>query len=111
MTATEYQYTLQDTDIDELQQWAPKVEDKLKQIAGVEDVASDLQLSSPQLRIDIDRDLASRVGIDPNAVETALYDAFGQRYLTELYGQLNTYHILMELKPEYQKDVSALSRI
>jgi hydrophobe/amphiphile efflux-1 (HAE1) family protein len=111
LTATQYQYTLQDNDLAELQQWAPRVEDKLKTIPGIEDVASDLQLASAQLRIDINRDLASRVGVDPTAVETALYDAFGQRYVTQLYGALNTYHVVMELEPQYQNDTSALSRI
>ena len=111
LTATEYQYTLQDTDLAELQQWAPKVEDKLKTIPGIEDVASDMQLASPQLKIDINRDLATRVGVNPGTIETTLYDAFGQRYVTEVYGNLNTYHVVMELEPQYQKDISALSRL
>jgi hydrophobe/amphiphile efflux-1 (HAE1) family protein len=111
LTQTLYQYTLQDVDLAELQQWAPKVEAKLKTIPGLEDVASDLQLASPQLKIEIDRDLASRLGVNPNVVENTLYDAFGQRYLTEVYGQLNTYHVVLEVAPAYQQDTSALSRI
>jgi hydrophobe/amphiphile efflux-1 (HAE1) family protein len=111
LTATEYQYTLQDIDLGELQRWAPKVESKLKTIPGIEDVASDLQLQSPQLQIDINRDLASRLGVNPNSIEATLYDAFGQRYVTEVYGNLNTYHVLLELEPQYQNDISALSRI
>jgi multidrug efflux pump subunit AcrB len=111
LTKTEYQYTLQDIDLDELQQWAPKVEAKLKTTPGLEDVASDLQLASPQLKIVIDRDLASRLGVNPNTIETTLYDAFGQRYVTQIYGQLNTYHVVLEVAPAYQKDISALSRI
>ncbi|MGC1890049.1 MAG: efflux RND transporter permease subunit [Stellaceae bacterium] len=111
LTKTEYQYTLQDIDLDELQQWAPKVEAKLKTLPGLEDVTSDLQLASPQLKIQIDRDLASRLGVNPNVIETTLYDAFGQRYVTQVYGQLNTYHVVLEVEPAYQKDISALSRI
>jgi hydrophobe/amphiphile efflux-1 (HAE1) family protein len=111
LSRTEYQYTLQDIDLAELQQWAPKVEDKLKTIPGLQDVASDLELAAPQLKIEINRDLASRLGVNPSLIESTLYDAFGQRYVTEIYGQLNTYHVVMEVAPAYQQDISALSRI
>jgi hydrophobe/amphiphile efflux-1 (HAE1) family protein len=111
LSRTQYQYTLQDIDLAELQQWAPKVEAKLKTIPGLEDVTSDLELASPQLKIEIDRDLAARLGVNPNVIESTLYDAFGQRYVTQIYGQLNTYHIVLEVAPAYQQDVSALSRI
>jgi hydrophobe/amphiphile efflux-1 (HAE1) family protein len=111
LSRTEYQYTLQDIDMDELRQWAPRMEQKLKSLPGLQDVASDLEQQSPQLMIRINRDLASRLGVNPGAIESTLYDAFGQRYVTEIYGSLNTYHAVMEVAPAYQTDISALSRL
>jgi multidrug efflux pump subunit AcrB len=95
----------------ELQEWAPKLEAKLKTLPGLQDVASDLERTSPQLMIRINRDLASRLGVNPSVIESTLYDAFGQRYVTEIYAPLNTYHVVMEVAPAYQRDVSALSRL
>lgn len=63
------------------------------------------------MTIRINRDLATRLGISPSLIEGALYGAFGQRYVTQIYGTLNTYHVVMELQPQYQEDVSALSRL
>ncbi len=111
LSRTQYQYTLQDTNMQELYEWAPKVEEKLKAVAGLQDVASDLQQSSPQLMIQINRDTAARLGVNPSLIESTLYSAFGQRFVTQIYGTLNTYHIVMEVAPAYQEDVSALSRI
>jgi hydrophobe/amphiphile efflux-1 (HAE1) family protein len=111
LAATQYQYTLQDTDIGELNTWAPKLEARLRDTPGLVDVASDQQLSSPQLRVDIDRDAASRLGVTPQAIEQTLYYAFGQPYVTQLYGPENTYHVIMEVAPQYSQDPSALSRI
>jgi multidrug efflux pump subunit AcrB len=111
LSRTEYQYTLQDVDIAELQEWAPKLEAKLKTLPGLQDVASDLEHTSPQLMIRINRDLASRLGINPSTIESTLYDAFGQRYVTQIYAPLNTYRVVMEVAPAYQEDVSALSRL
>jgi multidrug efflux pump subunit AcrB len=111
LSRTEYQYTLQDIDMTELQEWAPKLETKLKTLPGLQDVASDLERTSPQLMIRINRDLASRLGVNPSVIESTLYDAFGQRYVTEIYAPLNTYHVVMEVMPAYQDDISALSRI
>jgi len=111
LSRTQYQYTLQDTNMRELYEWAPKLEAKLKTVAGLQDVASDLQQSSPQLSIQINRDIASRLGVNPNLIESTLYSAFGQRFVTQIYGTLNTYHVVLEVMPAYQEDVSALSRI
>ena len=111
LSRTQYQYTLQDANMQELYEWAPKVEAKLKAVAGLQDVASDLQQSSPQLMIQIDRDMATRLGVNPNLIESTLYGAFGQRYVTQIYATLNTYHVVLEVAPAYQEDVSALSRI
>ncbi|MBO0738218.1 MAG: efflux RND transporter permease subunit [Alphaproteobacteria bacterium] len=111
LSRTQYQYTLQDVDVGELREWAPKLEAKLKTIPGLRDVASDLEHTGPQLMIRINRDLASRLGVNPNLIESTLYDAFGQRYVSEIYGTLNTYHVVLEVAPEYQQDLSALSRL
>jgi hydrophobe/amphiphile efflux-1 (HAE1) family protein len=111
LSRTQYQYTLQDTDFDELNLWAPKVLEKLKSVPGLRDVASDQQTGSPQLKIDINRDAAARVGVDVATIEQTLYDAFGQPQITTLYAPLNTYHVILEVSPQYQRDVSALSRL
>jgi hydrophobe/amphiphile efflux-1 (HAE1) family protein len=111
LARTQYQYTLQDTNLDELDQWAPKMLAKLKSLHGLQDVASDQQTGSPQLMIDIDRDAASRLGVNITTIEQTLYDAFGQPFVTQLYAPLNTYHVVLEVAPQYQQDVSALSRL
>jgi hydrophobe/amphiphile efflux-1 (HAE1) family protein len=111
LARTQYQYTLQDTNLDELDQWAPKMLAKLKSLPGLQDVASDQQTGSPQLMIDIDRDAASRLGVNITTIEQTLYDAFGQPFVTQLYAPLNTYHVVLEVAPQYQRDVSALSRL
>jgi hydrophobe/amphiphile efflux-1 (HAE1) family protein len=111
LSRTEYQYTLQDIDMGELDKWAPKLEAKLKTLPGLQDVASDLERTSPQLEIRINRDRAARLGVNTSAIESTLYDAFGQGYVTQLYAPLNTYHVVMEVAPQYQMDLSALSRL
>jgi hydrophobe/amphiphile efflux-1 (HAE1) family protein len=111
LARTQYQYTLQDTNLDELDQWAPKMLAKLKSLHGLQDVASDQQTGSPQLMIDIDRDAAARLGVNVTTIEQTLYDAFGQPFVTQLYAPLNTYHVILEVEPQYQQDVSALSRL
>jgi multidrug efflux pump subunit AcrB len=100
LARTQYQYTLQDTNLDELDQWAPQMLAKLKSIHGLQDVASDQQTGSPQLMIDIDRDAASRLGVNVTTIEQTLYDAFGQPFVTQLYAPLNTYHVVLEVAPQ-----------
>src|SRR5205823_1830012 len=92
LSRTQYQYTLQGANLDELYAWAPKMEEKLKTIPGLQDIASDLQQASPQLMIEINRDTAAQLGVNPSAIESTLYGAFGQRYVTQIYAPLNTYH-------------------
>ncbi|MBV8888883.1 MAG: efflux RND transporter permease subunit [Alphaproteobacteria bacterium] len=111
LSRTQYQYTLQDIDMQELDAWAPKMEAKMKTLPGLEDVASDLEQTSPQMMIRINRDVASRLGVNPSLIESTLYDAFGQRYVTQIYAPLNTYHVVMEVAPQYQQDSSALTRL
>ncbi len=106
-----YQFTLQDTDTDELYRWAPIFEDKVRQLAGVEDVSSDLQIKNPQIRINMDRDKISALGLNVNQVETALYNAYGTRQVSQIYAPNNQYQVVLQVAPEFQKDPAALSML
>ena len=111
LARTQYQYTLQDVNIDELNTWAPKMLATLRTLPGLQDVATDQSTGAVQLMIKINRDSAARLGVNVTTIQQTLYDAFGQPYITQLYGPLNTYHVLLEVAPRYQTDVSALTRI
>jgi hydrophobe/amphiphile efflux-1 (HAE1) family protein len=111
ISRTQYQYTLQDTDMNELNHWAPILLAKLKTSPLLQDVASDQQTGSLQLMIDIDRDAAARLGVNVATIQQTLADAFGQPYVTQIYAPLNTYHIVIEVEPRFQQDVSALTRL
>jgi HAE1 family hydrophobic/amphiphilic exporter-1 len=89
MTATEYQYTLTDIDGNELNKWAPIIQNALAKLPQITDLASDQQSAAPQLTLEINRDTASRLGIDAAAIDSVLYDAFGQRPISQLYTNLN----------------------
>jgi HAE1 family hydrophobic/amphiphilic exporter-1 len=108
---TQYQYTLQDSDISELNEWAPKMLTALQKLPTLRDVASDQQTSSGMLSMTIDRDQASRFGIQPAAVDQALYDAFGQRQAAQFFTQANSYHVVMEITPSLQGDPESLKKI
>jgi hydrophobic/amphiphilic exporter-1 (mainly G- bacteria), HAE1 family len=108
---TQYQYTLQDSDINELNDWAPKMLDALKNLPTLRDVASDQQTSSGMLSLEIDRDQASRFGIQPAAVDQALYDAFGQRQAAQYFTQANSYHVILEITPSLQSDPDSLKKL
>jgi hydrophobic/amphiphilic exporter-1 (mainly G- bacteria), HAE1 family len=108
---TQYQYTLQDSDISELNEWAPKMLEALQKLPTLRDVASDQQTSSGMLSMTIDRDQASRFGIQPAAVDQALYDAFGQRQAAQYFTQANSYHVVMEITPSLQGDPESLKKI
>jgi HAE1 family hydrophobic/amphiphilic exporter-1 len=110
-TRTQYQYTLQDSDINELNDWAPKVLTELKKLPMMRDVASDQQTSSGMLSITIDRDQAARFGIQPAAVDQALYDAFGQRQAAQFFTQANSYHVVLEITPALQSDPASLEKL
>ncbi len=106
-----YQFTLQDTDTAVLYRSAPLLEDKIKQIAGVEDVNSDLRLNNPQVKLDLDRDRISSLGLTVNQVETALYNAYGTRQVSQIYAPNNQYQVIMGVAPEFQRDPAALSML
>ncbi len=106
-----FQYTLQDTNIDELNEWSQKLLDKLKTVPQLADVTSDLLANAPRLQITINRDQASRFGISPQTIDDTLNDAFGQRQITQYFTQLKTYFLVLEILPELQKDLSTLDRL
>jgi HAE1 family hydrophobic/amphiphilic exporter-1 len=108
---TQYQYTLQDADIGELNEWAPKVLDKLKGIPVLRDVATDQQNAGSTLTLTIDRDQASRYGIQPSLIDATLNNAFGQRQVAQYFTQLNSYHVVLEILPELQGDTGTLDRL
>ena len=111
LTKSQYQYTLQDADAEELYQWAPLIEEKIRGLAGFQDVTSDLQIKNPQVLLDIDRDKASSLGVTAQQIENALYDAYGQRQVSTIYTPTNEYWVILELLPKYQLDPSALSML
>ena len=106
-----YQYTLYGTDLEELYRVTPPMLDRVREIPGVIDVNTDLQITSPQLLIDIDRDKASSLGLNVQQVEDSLYSAFGQRQVSTIYTSTNQYSVILELDPKFQRDPSALSML
>jgi len=111
LTKSAYQYTMQDTDTEELYKWAPLVEAKLRELPGLVDVTSDLQITQPQVTVKIDRNKASALGVSAQAIENTLYDAYGSRQVSTIYAPTNQYWVVMELEPRYQADPSALSML
>jgi multidrug efflux pump subunit AcrB len=111
LTATQYQYTLADIDATELNKWAPIIQNALSKLPQITDLASDQQSAAPQLTLEINRDSASRLGIDAAQIDSVLYDAFGQRPISQLYTSLNQYFVIMEVKPGFQLGPDALRRI
>ena len=110
-TRTQYQYTLQDSDIDELDEWAPKLLAQLQKLPQLRDSASDQQTDSTMLALTIDRDQAARFGIQPALIDQTLDDAFGQRHVTQYFTQLNSYHVILEVLPALQSDPQTLSKL
>jgi hydrophobic/amphiphilic exporter-1 (mainly G- bacteria), HAE1 family len=104
-----YQYTLQGPDLDELYQWAPVMEKRMAQLDGLQDVTSDLLISSPQARVEIDRDKAQALGVSASQIENALYDAYGTRQVSTIYTPVNQYWVILELESRFQRDPEALS--
>jgi len=111
LTKAVYQYTLQDADLQELYQWAPRLYDRLRQLPGLQDVNSDLQITSPQIVIDIDRDKASALGVTADQIEGALGAAYGSKQVSTIYTPTNQYWVILEVDPQYQLDASALARL
>jgi multidrug efflux pump len=111
MGNAQYQYTLQGDNTDELLQWAPRVQQKLRTLKQLVDVNSDQQNKGLQSSLVIDRTTAARMGITPQAIDNILYDAFGQRQVSTMYEQLNQYHVVMEVEPQFWQNPDGLKYI
>ena len=110
-TRTQFEYTLQDANLSELNEWAPKILGKMKTLPELRDVATDQQTEGTTLTLTIDRDTASRFGIQPQLIDDTLYDAFGQRQVTQYFTQLNSYHVILEILPELQGKLDTLEKL
>jgi len=111
VSRTQYQYTLEDPDANELNDWTNRFVTKLKQLPELEDVATDQQPGGLAVSIVIDRITASRLGIVPTTIDNTLYDAFGQRQINTMYTQLNQYHVILEAEPQFQLDPNKLNKL
>jgi multidrug efflux pump len=111
ISRTQYQYTLEAADGALLEEWVPKLMQRLSALPELTDIASDLQNQGLQAYVDIDRDSAGRLGITPAAIDTALYNAFGQRLISTIYTQATQYRVVLEVKPEFRGGPDALKDI
>ncbi|MDM0080166.1 efflux RND transporter permease subunit [Variovorax sp. J31P179] len=108
---TQYQYTLTDTDLNQLNTWAPKVLAQLRELPQLTDVTSDQQNAAPTAQVTIDRQRASSYGITPAMIDAVIYDAIGQRQVAQYFTQLNSYNVVLEVTPELQRDPSLFDRL
>ncbi len=111
LTKSQYQFTLQSPNTNELYQYAPQLEQRLRGLPQLQDVTSDLQIKNPQVTVNIDRDKAAALNVDPRTLEDALYSAYGSRQISTIYAPNNQYKVIMELEPQYQLDPSALGML
>ncbi|MFN6464791.1 MAG: efflux RND transporter permease subunit [Nostoc sp. DedVER02] len=107
-TKAQYQFTLQSPNIQELYQYAPALEEKLRSLSDLQDVNSDLQIKNPQIKVDINRDQASALGLTANQIETALSNAYGTRQVSTIYAPDSQYQVIMGVEPKYQQNSNAL---
>jgi HAE1 family hydrophobic/amphiphilic exporter-1 len=108
---SQYQYTLQSTDIETLYGSSNDLLAKLRDLPGLQDVTSDLQIKNPQVQVELDRERAAALGVSPQQIEEALYDAYGSRQVSTIYTPSDQYWVIMELQPEHQRDLSALNQL
>ncbi|MGH7119434.1 MAG: efflux RND transporter permease subunit [Acetobacteraceae bacterium] len=111
ISRTQYQYTLEDANLDELYEWAPKVLAKLQTLPMLRDLATDQQMSGLSATLTIDRDAAARYGIGAAAIDNILDDAFGQREVTQYFTQTNAYYVILEVLPWLQEDLATLNQL
>ena len=111
VSRTQYQYTLEDPDANELNEWSNRFVQKLQSLPELEDVATDQQTGGLAVSLVIDRVTASRLGIAPATIDNTLYDAFGQRQINTMYTQLNQYHVILEAGPQFQQDPNTLQNL
>jgi multidrug efflux pump subunit AcrB len=108
---TQYQYTLQDADLEELRAWAPRVLEQLRKVPQLKDVVSDQQTAGLSLSLAIDRDTAARLSVTPQLIDDTLYDAYGQRQVATIFSQLNQYRVVLEVSPALQASPDDLDRL
>jgi multidrug efflux pump len=111
VSRTQFQYSMEDVDAQELSTWSQKLLDRLRTSTELRDVASDQQNGGLRVDVVIDRDTASRLGILPAAIDNTLYDAFGQRQVSTIYTQLNQYHVVLEADPQFQQNPDSLNSL
>jgi HAE1 family hydrophobic/amphiphilic exporter-1 len=111
LTKSPYQYTIQGPSTDELYHWAAMIETKLRSMPELQDVTSDLQIVSPQVMLDIDRNKAAALGVTAQQIEDTLYSAYGSRQVSTIYAPNNEYEVILEVEPKYQRDPSALATL
>ena len=111
LARTQYQYTLTDANLDELNREAPRVLEKMLALPQLTDVASDIQNAAPTASLTIDRDRASSFGISPATIDATIYDAIGQRQVAQYFTQINSYHVVLEVTPAFQTDPSLFSKL
>jgi HAE1 family hydrophobic/amphiphilic exporter-1 len=110
-TRTQFEFTLQDANLEELNEWAPKILSKMQTLPQLRDVATDQQSKGTTLELKINRDTAARYGIQPQLIDDTLYDAFGQRQVAQYFTQLNSYHVVLEILPELQGSLDTLNKL
>jgi multidrug efflux pump len=111
VSRTQYQFTVEDANPDELAVWVPRLVERLRKIPGLADVASDQQDEGLQAYVEIDRDSAGRLGVTPAAVDAALYNAYGQRLISTIFTQSNQYRVVLEVKPEFREGPLAIGEL
>jgi multidrug efflux pump len=111
VSRTQYQFALEDPNADELNDWTNRFIDKLRELKQLEDVTSDQQTSGLAMLLSIDRVTASRLGVAPATIDNTLYDAFGQRQINTMYTQVNQYHVILEVEPQFQQDPDMLKHL
>jgi len=111
LARTQYQYTLTDANLDELNDWAPKLMNQFRKLPQLKDVTSDQQNSAPVVSVTIDRERAASFGISPAAVDGTIYDAVGQRQVAQYFTQVNSYHVILEVRPDLQLSPNLLDKL
>jgi multidrug efflux pump subunit AcrB len=111
LSQDQYQYTLSDTNSEELNHWAPIIENGMQKLPELQDVATDQQIASPHIAITIDRDAAYRLGLSLSLIDQTLYDAFGQRQIATIYTSTSQYKVVLEVQPQFQADAAALTQL
>ena len=111
LSRTQFQYTLQDANLEELNTWSPRILNEMRKLPMLRDVATDQQIAGTTATLTIDRDMAARFGVLPQVIDDTLYDAFGQRQITQYFTQVNSYHLVLEVLPEYQGKLDTLDKL